>query len=145
MSIRIERIGEQIRSELARLLREEVSDPRVGLLSLTRVKVSPDLSTALVFWSPLDIDGETDLVEMEQGLASAAGFLRSRLGSLLPLRRTPQVTFRYDRSLDEGARTLALLRSLPDIANAPKDSAPTGDDESPIEGPAGAGLHGEEA
>ncbi len=140
MSIRIERIGEQIRSELARLLREEVSDPRVGLLSITRVKVSPDLSTALIFWSPLDIDGETDLAEMEQGLASASGFLRSRLGSLLTLRRTPQVMFRYDRSLDEGARTLALLRSLPEIANAPKD-----DDVPPVEGPAGAGLHGEKA
>lgn len=140
MSIRIERIGEQIRSELARLLREEVSDPRVGLLSITRVKVSPDLSTALIFWSPLDIDGETDLTEMEEGLASAARFLRGRIGKLLTLRRTPQLTFRYDRSLDEGARTLALLRSLPDVAHAPTEV-----NEAQVDGPAGAGIDGEEA
>jgi ribosome-binding factor A len=55
MSIRSERIGEQIRQELSRLLRDEVSDPRIGLVSLTRVAVAPDLSTAGVFWSPLDI------------------------------------------------------------------------------------------
>jgi len=141
VSIRIERIGEQIRSELARLLREEVSDPRIGLLSITRVKVSPDLSTALIFWSPLDVDRETDIAGMEEGLASAAGFLRGRVGAALPLRRTPQLTFRHDRSLDEGARTLALLRSLPDVADAPDAT----DDEARVDEPAGAGRHGEEA
>ena len=68
MSIRIQRVSEQVRAEIARLLREEVSDPRIGLLSITRVKVSPDFSTALVFWSPLDIDGETDLSAVAAGL-----------------------------------------------------------------------------
>ena len=54
MTRRTERIGEQIRGELARLLREEVTDPRVGLVTLTRIDVAPDLSHAKVFWSALD-------------------------------------------------------------------------------------------
>ena len=59
-AVRNERIAEQVRAELSRLLREETSDPRVGMLTLTRVKVSPDLSTATVFWSPLELETEHD-------------------------------------------------------------------------------------
>lgn len=63
MSFRMERIAEQLRAELARLLREEVSDPRIGLVSLTRVEVARDLATAQVFWSQLD--PRTDPVRTE--------------------------------------------------------------------------------
>ncbi len=115
MSIRNERIAEQIRGELAKLLREETSDPRIGLLTLTRVKVSPDLSTAIIFWSPLDIEGEVVVEEVSRGLDSAAGFLRGRIAAELALRRTPALSFRYDPSIEEGSRTLALLRSLPEL------------------------------
>jgi len=111
VSLRTERIGEQLRGELARLLHEELTDPRVGLVTLTRVDVSPDLSHAVVFWSPLDAR-EGDVEEVEAGLESAAGFLRSRVASRLSLRRTPQLRFRYDPSIAEGSRTLSLLRSL---------------------------------
>ena len=106
-SVRNERIAEQVRAELSRLLREETSDPRVGMLTLTRVKVSPDLSTATVFWSPLELETELDPEEIGRGLASAAGFLRKRLASELALRRTPALSFRHDRSIEEGSRTLA--------------------------------------
>lgn len=141
MSIRIERVSEQVRAELARLLREETSDPRIGMLTLTRVKVSPDFSTALVFWSPLDVAGETDIAEVGKGLASAAGFLRGRIGSLLQLRRTPELSFRFDKSIQEGARVLTLLRALPDTG-APDQAPDTEPGETP---PEGAGPHGEEA
>ncbi len=114
MSIRTERIGEQIRDELSRLLRDEVSDPRIGLVSLTRVAVAPDLSTAAVFWSPLAVAVDNDLEEVRQGLSSAAGFLRKRLAKQLSLRRTPELRFRHDPSLQKGAETLALLRTLDD-------------------------------
>jgi ribosome-binding factor A len=120
MSIRSERIGEQIRQELSRLLRDEVSDPRIGLVSLTRVAVAPDLSTAGVFWSPLDIGdspeetAEKDLAEVVQGLSSAAGFLRKRLAKELSLRRTPELRFLHDPSLKRGSEMLALLRTLED-------------------------------
>ncbi|MEE2672979.1 MAG: 30S ribosome-binding factor RbfA [Myxococcota bacterium] len=111
MSIRIERIGEQVRGELSRLLRDEVSDPRIGMLSLTRVEVAPDLSTASVFWSPLDAE-VAEVESMAAGLTSAAGFLRRRLAKELSLRRTPELRFRHDPALELGAHTLALLRGL---------------------------------
>lgn len=148
MSIRTERIAEQIRGELARLLREEVHDPRVRLLSITRVKVSPDLSTALVFWSPLDVDAESDPEEIAEGLESAAGFLRRQIGRALPLRRTPELSFRFDPSIREGARMLTLIRELPEVKH-PKDDADRAPDEpganeGPEAPPRGAGADGEE-
>lgn len=112
MSWRRERIGEQVRGELARLVRDELSDPRVGMLTLTRVEVARDLSTASVFWSALDGNGEGDLEEISSGLASAASFLRKRLAKELSLRRTPELRFRHDPSIERGAETLGLLRSL---------------------------------
>ncbi len=128
MSVRIERISEQVRGEVARVLREESHDPRIGMLSITRVKVSPDLSTALIFWSPLDIDGETDLEDVAEGLASATGFVRRQLAQNLNLRRTPALDFKYDPSLEQGSRTLALLRSLPEnSAGGDQQPGPEGD------------------
>ena len=115
MSIRTERIGEQIRETLSRLLRDEVSDPRVGLVSLTRVQVAPDLSSALVFWSPLAPSGDASAEAQERaavGLDSASGFLRRRLAKELALRRTPELLFRHDPSIEQGAEMLTLLRDL---------------------------------
>ncbi len=129
MSVRNERIAEQVRGELSRLIREEATDPRIGLLTLTRVKVSPDLSSATVFWSPLNLEEETDLEEMGEGLASAAGFLRTRLAAGLTLRRTPALSFRHDRSIEEGSRTLALIRSLPELAEDVSGSQPAAGEE----------------
>ena len=124
-SRRSERIGEQIRAELARLLREEVTDPRIGLVTLTRVDVAPDLSNARVHWSAFGVRPRTGApsppgpgaepdAATQAGLDSAAGFLRSRLAGALVLRRIPELRFVHDPSLVEGAPTLALLRELAD-------------------------------
>ena len=112
MSIRTERIGEQVRDSLSRLLRDDVSDPRVGMLSLTHVEVAPDLSTAIVHWSPLAESGAEAAERAGQGLASAAAFLRRRLAAELSLRRTPELIFRHDPSIAEGADMLRLLKDL---------------------------------
>jgi ribosome-binding factor A len=99
------------------LLREEVTDPRVGLVTLTRVDVAPDFSNARVHWSALAAGISTDGPPPEatqDGLDSAAGFLRSRLASELTLRRVPELRFVHDPSLVEGAHTLALLREIRD-------------------------------
>ena len=111
MSRRTQRISEQLKGEIARILREDVTDPRIELVTLTRVDVSPDLSHAVVFWSALDSEA---LDRTEEGLESAAPFLRHRLARELALRRIPELRFRYDPSLDKGSQTLALLRSLSD-------------------------------
>ena len=112
MSIRTERIGEQLRETLSRLLRDEVSDPRVGMLSLTRVEVAPDLSTAAIYWSPLASEGEEQIERAAAGLASAAAFLRRRVAGEMALRRTPELIFRHDPSIEQGAEMLNLLRDL---------------------------------
>lgn len=112
MSRRRERVSELIRAELARLLQVEVMDPRVNLVTLTRVDVSPDLRNALVFWSQMRMEPAPPLAETAAGLARAATFLRRRLAQELSLKRVPALEFRHDPSLELGDRTLALLRDL---------------------------------
>ena len=111
MTRRTERIAGELLAELARLLREEVTDPRVGVVTLTRVDVAPDLTHALVFWSALDVAGDR-VDEHQAGLDSAAPFLRRKIASALPLKRSPELRFRYDPSLVLGTRTLSLLHEL---------------------------------
>jgi ribosome-binding factor A len=114
MSRRTERVGEELRAELARLMAREVTDPRVTLVTLTRVDVAPDFSNALVFWSHMTAQTEAELAQVEAGLASATGFLRHGLARALALRRIPQLHFRHDPSLALGQETLSLLRDLGD-------------------------------
>ena len=114
MSRRLERVGEELRAELARLLRAEVADPRVGLVTILRVDPSPDLRNALVFWSRIEREGGPSVAAIAEGLASAAPFLRRRLAHELPLKRMPALEFRYDAALEDGDRTLALLREIAD-------------------------------
>lgn len=117
MTRRTERVAEEIRAELARLLREEVADPRIGLVTLTKVDVSPDFANARVFWSAVDPAGTPAAEFAErtgQGLGRAASFLRRRLAEELPLRRVPELHFRHDPSLELGSQTLSLLREIRD-------------------------------
>ena len=120
MTRRTERVGEQIRDVLSRMLREEVTDPRIGLVTLTRVDLAPDFSNARVYWSAIGSrpSGPDDGVAPEPatvaGLASAAGFLRRGLARELSLRRTPELHFVHDPSLAEGAHLLALLQEIRD-------------------------------
>ena len=107
--------------ELARLLREKVTDPRIGLVTLTRIDVSPDLRNAIVFYSALATKGDADLESIDQGLASAASFLRRRAAQVLPMKRMPELRFRYDPSLSLGSRTLLLLHDLQEDGNGEKD------------------------
>jgi ribosome-binding factor A len=114
MSRRTERVGEQLQAELARLLRAEATDPRVRLVTLTRVDLSPDFARADVYWSTLPGKGAPSVEEAEAGLASAAGFLRRRLAQEISLRRTPELHFRHDPSLALGDEALSILRQLRD-------------------------------
>ncbi len=123
MTRRTERVGEQVRAELARMLQSEVTDPRVGLVTITRVDLSPDFRNCNVFWSRFhrgDSDPEFALqaeqaaLDTQAGLESAAGFLRSGLARALHLKRVPELRFRHDTSLALGARTLGLISELGD-------------------------------
>lgn len=114
MSRRRERIGEQLREEIARVLLEDVTDPRIGMVSLTRVDCAPDLSNAIVFWSTLQAESDEAIDSVATGLASAAKFVRGRVARVLPLRRMPRLVFRYDPTLQQGSEMLSLLREISD-------------------------------
>ena len=110
----MERVAELLRAEIARVLREEVTDPRVALVTVLRVDPSPDLRNALVFWSRLEAEGAPPRQAVAEGLASAAPFVRRQLARSVRLKRMPALEFRFDASLEEGDRTLTLLRELRD-------------------------------
>jgi len=104
---RTRRVGEQIQRELAELIRTELKDPRLGMVSISAVQVSRDLGHAKVYASVLG--SEEQSTESVKVLNHAAGFLRHKLGKLLHMRVIPELHFFLDRSLEEGARLGALI------------------------------------
>ncbi len=102
---RTDRVAEQMQRELAELLRLEVRDPRVHMVTLTGVVVARDYSHAKVFYTTLE--GKNDKVQ--QGLDHASGFLRGRLFHSMKLRVTPQLHFIYDESVERGAYLSQLI------------------------------------
>lgn len=113
MSFRKERVGEAIRQEISlMLMKGEVKDPRLESVSITGVDVSGDLQNAKVWFVLLGAPGEEKIKTCQAALDQAAGFIRSRLGKKVRLRQLPQLKFRYDPSLDQGARMDELFASL---------------------------------
>ncbi len=107
---RPERVGELIKEEISRILRERVSDPRIGFVSVTDVQLPPDLKTARIFISVL---GDKEVREKTfEGLRSATSFIRGELGEVLKLRFVPQIYFVYDKSIENGSRIFAIMQKL---------------------------------
>lgn len=107
---RTDRINEQLRQEISLLVRDQVRDPRVGLVTITAVETSPELDHAKVYITALGDDEEKD--EALQGLRSAAPFIRGQLGRRLHMRRIPELHFAIDRVLQEASRIETLLREV---------------------------------
>jgi len=103
---RSERMAEQVRRELAELVRDEVKDPRLGWVSFTEVKVSRDLSHASVYFTVMDTD---DREHSLQALTSAAGFLRNQLAKRIRARVVPALRFFYDDSIERGSSMDSLI------------------------------------
>ncbi|MDH5357197.1 MAG: 30S ribosome-binding factor RbfA [Gammaproteobacteria bacterium] len=100
---RTNRIGEVIMRELAQMIQQEVSDPRVGMVTVSHVDVTSDLKYAKVYVTRLNgVDSEQDINECLQGLSHAAGFLRRGLAGRVDLRTIPELRFHYDKSLEHG-------------------------------------------
>jgi ribosome-binding factor A len=106
-SQRLRRVADQIQRELSGLLRNELKDPRVGMITLTGVEVSADLAHARVFFTTLG-DAEA-LARTKTGLQRAAGFLRAELGHRLKLRVTPELRFLHDASVERGVQLSKLI------------------------------------
>jgi len=106
---RSERVSDALQKELAILIRENVRDPRVGMLSVTDVTVSRDLAVAKVY---IAFVGERSREQIDQGLGAlngAAGYLRKLLSSSISLRVTPKLTFFFDESGHRGQHLEALI------------------------------------
>jgi ribosome-binding factor A len=123
---RVSRVAELIKREVSQMLINGIKDDRVGtgMVSVTDVDVSGDLQHAKIYVSIYGT--EEAKAETMAGLKSATGFVRSELGARVRLRRTPEVTFIEDRSIERGTKVLTLLNKL-ENARSP-DDIPTADD-----------------
>ncbi len=126
-SVRIRRVAEQIRSELSEILRDEVRDPRIGMVTVTRVKLAADMGAATIFYSPLGEDPDPARAqELNDAMTKITGFARRSLSKRVKLRHTPNLRFILDDSIAEGSQTLALIRSI-DV-QPEQESTTTSDD-----------------
>ena len=123
---RSHRIAEQIQRELAELVRLEVRDPRVRLVTLTGVELSRDHSHAKVFFTTLDPAADAEATQ--EGLERAAGFLRSSLSHRLSTRTVPELHFAYDESVERGVR---LSKLIDDAVGTPAAPAPAPEAPAP--------------
>jgi ribosome-binding factor A len=111
-SFRLERLNESVKELLCELLLNGIKDPRVGFVTITSVKIAPDLLTAKVYFSVMGDDDEK--LESRRGLESAKNFMRKTVSKELKLRHVPDFKFVYDDSLD---KAIAIEEALKDIKN----------------------------
>jgi ribosome-binding factor A len=123
------RVNESVRAVVADAL-GELKDPRIGMVTVTGVHVTPDLAEARIFVSVLGNDKKR--AATLAGLESARGVLQAKLGRQLSLRRTPTLTFTYDDSVERGVRMTKLIEDLaadlPEDTNAPDETVPAEDE-----------------
>jgi len=104
---RSRRIAEQVQRELSDIIRLELKDPRVGMITIVDVEVSPDQSNARVFFTLLG--DQAKIADTTEGLQHATGFLRSELAHRMKLRIVPHLQFKYDESVERGMHVSQLI------------------------------------
>jgi ribosome-binding factor A len=140
---RPDRVGDQIRGELALILAREVHDPGIGFVTLTRVLVTPDLQQARIYFTALG--DEQARRNSERALGRAAPFLRRQMGARLRLRRVPELRFLYDESIAGQDRIEQLLSDLHATDSTPGvEPAPGRDDAGASQGSEGARPPGDD-
>lgn len=124
------RLAEQIRQEMGAILAREVRDPGIGFLTVTRVKVAPDLQQARIYYTTLGDPAERK--KTARALDRALPFIRRALGTRLNLRRVPELAFQFDESVAHQARVEELLEQIRrDDAERAADVAPDGTSGDP--------------
>ena len=121
MRRRSERLAEEIREEVARMIASELKDPRLGFVTVTRVELAHDLGYAKVHVGVLGSEAERE--KSLVALRSAAGFMRRELGRRLRVHHTPEIDFRYDKGLDATDRVARLLQEDAQRERPPADGA----------------------
>ncbi|MFF2449808.1 30S ribosome-binding factor RbfA [Neobacillus sp. NPDC058068] len=110
MSHRANRVGEQMKKELGDIISRKIKDPRIGFVTVTDVEVTGDLQQAKVYISVLGDEEQRE--NTLKGLAKAKGFIRTEIGQRIRLRKTPEIIFEWDESIDYGNRIETLLHQL---------------------------------
>lgn len=110
MSLRSERVGEQMKKELSEVINQKIKDPRVGFVTVTEVEVTGDLSLAKVYITVLGNDKER--AESFEGLEKAKGFMKSEIAKRMDLRIVPELKFEYDESIDYGNKIERMIADL---------------------------------
>ncbi len=109
---RLERVAALIQQEISSLLAKGLKDPRIGFVTITGAKVSPDLREAWVYWA---VHGdERARQETQQGLDAAKGYIRRALGEAISLRVLPTLHFVFDEAIDRGDRIERLIKEVHD-------------------------------
>lgn len=106
---RAQKVADQIQRELSAILHRELRDPRVGMITLTGVEVSPDCAHATVYFTCLD---SSHVADATTGLRRAGGFLRTQLAKRIKLYTAPELRFVYDESIERGAHLSKLIDSV---------------------------------
>ncbi|WP_203332661.1 30S ribosome-binding factor RbfA [Planococcus beigongshangi] len=112
MTMRSNRVGEQMKKELSDIISRKLKDPRIGFVTVTDVEVTGDLQQATVYISVLGDDAAKEQTLL--GLSKSKGFIRSEIGQRIRLRKTPELSFEFDTSVAYGTRIDNLLREIKD-------------------------------
>jgi ribosome-binding factor A len=124
---RPERVAQMVQQLLGEIFARGMRDPRIGLVTITGVKMSPDLREARVYWA---VHGDVDQRKHTQkGLENARGFLKREIGIELKLRVVPDLHFTYDEAIDRGARIEELIKQVHDEQSKGRGAEGLGDDE----------------
>src|SRR3989337_3291296 len=107
---RVERSGDQIRSEISDMIVRRLNDPRIGFVTITAVEVSEDLRHAKVFVSVYG--DEKAKIQTMEGLKSASGFIRGEIGHRVRIKFTPEITFIMDTSMEKAEHIISILEGL---------------------------------
>ncbi|MEJ9282281.1 MULTISPECIES: 30S ribosome-binding factor RbfA [Ureibacillus] len=110
MSLRANRVAEQMKKELGDIIGRKLKDPRVGFVTVTAVELTGDLQQATIYITTLGDEEEKN--ETLKALEKAKGFIRTEIGQRIRLRRTPELLFKFDSSIEYGNKIEQLLRSI---------------------------------
>ncbi len=136
---RAQRVAEQLHHEIAEMIRGEVKDPRIGLVTVTGVDLTPDYAYVTVHFSVIP-DDDASVAKTLEGLRAAAGFLRSRIGRRVRIHTTPEIRFQHDHSTRDG---IAMSRLIDEAVSRRADDAAAADSEDGQPGAAdGADAYG---
>lgn len=117
---RYERVQEAIREEVSLILHDELKDPRLGFVTVTRVEMAPDLRYAKIFFSVLG--KEEECLKTKEALSSALGFIRKLIAERINLKFAPEISFKEDRSSEYSVRIQEVLDEI-DTLNKPKNES----------------------